>query len=80
MKKQTNNMKILRIEDYNYSIVYVEDKNESSVYKRFVDRNWMYLKGNSWTDVKNADELEKLSNAITSKPASSKQIAVWLAI
>ena len=53
-------MKILRIEDYNYSIVYVEDKNESSVYKRFVDGNWMYLKGNNWSSVKNVDELEKL--------------------
>jgi len=53
-------MKILRIEDYNYSIVYVEDKNEYSVYKRFFDGNWMYLKGNKWSDVKNADELEKI--------------------
>jgi hypothetical protein len=60
MKKQTSNMKILKIEDYNYSIVYVEDKNESSVYKRFVDGNWMYLKGNNWSSVKNVDELEKL--------------------
>jgi len=40
--KKINNMKILRIEDYNYPIVYVE--NEYSVYKRFVDGKWMYLK------------------------------------
>ena len=30
-------MKILRIEDYSFSIVYVENENEFSVYKRFVD-------------------------------------------
>ena len=53
-------MKILKIEDYNYSIVYVEDGNESTVYKRFVNGNWMYLNGNSWIDVKNIDQLEKL--------------------
>ena len=53
-------MKILKIEDYNYSIVYVEDKNGSSVYKRFVDGSWMRLKGNNWSSVKNVDELEKL--------------------
>ena len=53
-------MKILKIEDYNYSVVYVEDKKESAVYKRFVNGDWMRLKGNSWIDVKNIDQLEKL--------------------
>jgi hypothetical protein len=58
--KKINNMKILRIEDYNYSIVYVENENEYSVYKRFVDGKWMYLKRDNWLTVKNVDELEKI--------------------
>jgi hypothetical protein len=53
-------MKILRIEDYSFSIVYVENENEFSVYKRFVDGKWMYLKRNNWLDVKNVDDLEKI--------------------
>ena len=53
-------MKILKIEDYNYSIVYVEDKKKSVVYKRFVDGNWMRLNRNTWTVVVNIDQLEKL--------------------
>ena len=53
-------MKILRIEDYNYSIVYVENENEYTVYKRFVDGKWMYLKRDNWLTVKNVDELEKI--------------------
>ena len=53
-------MKILRIEDYNYSIVYIEKENESYVYKRLFDGNWMSLNGNRWSNVKNANELEKL--------------------
>jgi len=53
-------MKILKIEDYNYSIVYVEDKKKSVVYKRFVDGNWMLLNRNTWTVVVNIDQLEKL--------------------
>jgi hypothetical protein len=53
-------MKILRIEDYNYSIVYIEKENESYVYKRLFDGNWMCLNGNSWSNVKNVNELEKL--------------------
>lgn len=52
-------MKILKIEDYNYSIVYVENKDESFVYKRFSDGKWMYLNRNNWSIVKNVDELEK---------------------
>jgi len=53
-------MKILKIEDYNYSIVYVEDKKKSVVYKRFVDGTWMQLNRNTWTVVANIDQLEKL--------------------
>jgi len=53
-------MKILKIEDYNYSIVYVEDKKKFVVYKRFVDGNWMRLNRNTWTVVANIDQLEKL--------------------
>ena len=53
-------MKILKIEDYNYSIVYVEHTNESSVYKRLYNGSWLYLNGNRWTTVNNAIELEKL--------------------
>ena len=53
-------MKILKIEDYNYSIVYVENKDESSVYKRFSDGKWVRLNGNNWSTVKNVDQLEKV--------------------
>jgi hypothetical protein len=52
-------MKILKIEDYNYSIVYVENNDESFVYKRFSDGKWMHLNRNNWSIVKNVDELEK---------------------
>jgi len=52
-------MKILKIEDYNYSIVYDEKSDESFVYKRFSDGKWMYLNKNNWSIVKNVDELEK---------------------
>jgi hypothetical protein len=53
-------MKILKIEDYNYSIVYIENENESSVYKRFSDGKWMRLNRGNWSTVKNVDQLEKL--------------------
>lgn len=53
-------MKILKIEDYNYSIVYIENKKKSVVYKRFVDGTWMQLNRNTWTVVANIDQLEKL--------------------
>ena len=53
-------MKILKIEDYNYSIVYVENNDESFVYKRFSDGKWMYLNRNNWSIVKNVDQLEKV--------------------
>lgn len=52
-------MKILKIEDYNYSIIYVENNNESLVYKRFNENKWMQLNSNHWSIVKNFDELEK---------------------
>jgi hypothetical protein len=51
-------MKILKIEDYNYSMVYIENENEFSVYKRFIDGKWMHLKNNNWSTVKNIDKLE----------------------
>ena len=56
----TTSMKILKIEDYNYSIVYVEYDQKTDVYKRFTNGDWLRLKRNSWVSVENADELEKL--------------------
>jgi hypothetical protein len=56
----TNSMKILKIEDYNYSIVYIEYDQKTDVYKRFTNGDWLRLKRNSWVSVENADELEKL--------------------
>ena len=58
----TNSMRILKIEDYNYSIVYIESNRKSAVYKRFANGDWLLLKGNKWVAVENADELEKLWN------------------
>ena len=52
-------MKILRKEDYNYSILYIENENKCSAYKRLADGNWMRLNGGDWSSVKNVDELEK---------------------
>jgi hypothetical protein len=52
-------MKILRKEDYNYSILYIENENKCSAYKRLADGNWLYLKNGDWSSVKNVDELEK---------------------
>ena len=58
----TNSMKILKIEDYNYSIVYIECEKKSDVYKRITNGDWLLLKRNKWVSVDNADELEKLWN------------------
>lgn len=52
-------MKILKIEDYNYSIVYIEYDQKTDVYKRIADGDWLLLKRNKWVSVENADELEK---------------------
>lgn len=55
-------MKILKIEDYNYSIVYIEYDQKTAVYKRFSNGDWLLLKRNRWVSIENADELEKCWN------------------
>ena len=58
----TYSMKILKIEDYNYSIVYIEYDQKTDVYKRFGNGDWLLLKRKDWVRVENADELEKCWN------------------
>ncbi len=55
-------MKILKIEDYNYSIVYIEYDQKTDVYKRIANGDWLLLKRKDWVSVENADELEKCWN------------------
>jgi len=57
-------MKILRKEDYNYSILYIENENKCLAYKRLANGNWMCSSGGDWSNVKNVDELEKVFKEI----------------
>lgn len=52
-------MKILKIENYNYSILYIEDGNNYNVYKRFDNSEWQILKDKNWIDLSNSKKLEE---------------------
>ena len=46
-------MKILKIQNYNYSILYIEDGDNYNVYKRFDNSEWQILKNKNWIDLSN---------------------------
>ena len=52
-------MKILKIENYNYSILYIEDGDFYNVYKRFDNSEWQILKDKNWIDLSNSKKLEE---------------------
>jgi hypothetical protein len=52
-------MKILKIENYNYSILYIEDGDSYNVYKRFDNSEWQILKDKNWIDLSNSKKLEE---------------------
>jgi hypothetical protein len=53
-------MKLLKVEDHNYSIVYVNDNEKYNVYRRFDENKWEVYRRNSWEEINNYDELERL--------------------
>jgi hypothetical protein len=53
-------MKLLKVEDHNYSIVYVNDNEKYNVYRRFNENKWEIYRRNSWEEINNYDELERL--------------------
>jgi hypothetical protein len=52
-------MKILKIQNYNYSILYIEDGDNYNVYKRFDNSEWQILKDKNWIDLSNSKKLEE---------------------
>jgi hypothetical protein len=55
-------MKLLKIEEHNYSIVYVNDNEEYKVYRRFSENKWEVFYRNNWIEVDNKNDLELLLN------------------
>jgi len=55
-------MKILKIEDHNYSIVYINDNESYNVYRRFMDAKWEIFRREQWKLVEDSSKLEKLFN------------------
>jgi hypothetical protein len=53
-------MKLLKIEEHNYSIVYVNDNENYKVYRRFNENKWEVFYRNKWDELRNHDELEQL--------------------
>ena len=57
-------IEILKIEEHRYSIVYTTADGKAEVHKRKEDGSWQTLRNGSWTESRNAADLEK---ALTSK-------------
>lgn len=55
-------MKLLKVEDHNYSIVYVNDNENYNVYRRFNENKWEIFSRNNWKEISSFQELEKLFN------------------
>ncbi len=55
-------MKLLKVEDHNYSIVYVNDNENYNVYRRFNENRWEIFSRNKWKDISSFKDLEKLFN------------------
>lgn len=55
-------MKLLKVEDHNYSIIYINDKERYNVYRRFDSNKWEIFRRNEWRQVTDSIELEKTYN------------------
>lgn len=55
-------MKLLKVEDHNYSIIYINDKERYNVYRRFDSNKWEIFHRNEWRPVNDSIELEKTFN------------------
>ena len=55
-------MKLLKVEDHNYSIIYINDKENYNVYRRFDSIKWEIFRRNEWKPVTDFIELEKTFN------------------
>ena len=55
-------MKILKIEEYNYSIIYINDNGKYKLYRRFNENKWEIFHREQWKSVDDNIELEKLFN------------------
>jgi len=53
-------MKLLKVEDHNYSIIYVNDNETYTVYRRFNENKWQIFYRNRWNEFTKHEELEKL--------------------
>jgi hypothetical protein len=53
-------LKLLKIEDYNYSIVYINNNDTYQVYRRLGENSWQEFSGSNWKEILNSSELEKL--------------------
>jgi hypothetical protein len=53
-------VKILKIEDHNYSIIYINDNEKYNVYRRFPNDKWEIFRRGQWRLVDDSIELEKL--------------------
>jgi len=57
-------MKILKVEDHNYSIIYINDNENYNVYRRNNAITWQIFRRNEWKEVTDCIELEKAFNSM----------------
>jgi hypothetical protein len=55
-------MKLLKVEEHNYSIIYINDKENYNVYRRINAITWEIFRRNEWKPVTDCIELEKTFN------------------
>ena len=53
-------MKIIKIEEHNYSIIYTNDNEKYNVYKRSGETKWEIFHRNNWKEITDYSDLEKL--------------------
>lgn len=52
-------MKLLRIDNFSYSILYVEEDGEYYVYRRLKENDW-YVNKKDWVRVTSKEKIQKL--------------------
>jgi hypothetical protein len=55
-------MRLLKVEEHNYSIIYINDKENYNVYRRINSITWEIFRRNEWKPVTDFIELEKTFN------------------
>ena len=55
-------MRLLKVEEHNYSIIYINDKENYDVYRRFNAITWEIFHRKEWKPVTDFIELEKTFN------------------